>query len=264
MMRTRGLFLGLMTIALAALPGCQNETPVSEQAETDSLQLPANLAISEKPLNEALTGDEVTCFLELVQSFPEGKVPELAPVPGHNASDTDSPEEMAQAARRSIRESLTADTLIQGWSPTTSVRRAIRDENIEPRAVVSLMLRLSCAVAADAIGTPREIRAQRVIADQKVDEIIDQIHRLRQAGRNGSEALLQSLHESASMAEYLAILAEIPVESQQLVAEHRADLQAILPANSQDGKLRETREDSQISPVNFESIDDPRSRRRQR
>lgn len=256
------LFTICAAFGVAGLSGCQPQAQTPEAVEVDSLQLSPSLAISEKHLDEPLTEDEVNCFIELVRRFPGGKVPELSQVPGGVPGDTSTPVELAQAARKSIRESLTVETLMRGWSPTTSVRRTIHAEQIEPRALVSLMLRLSCAVAADAIGSPRSICAQRVIADEKVDSLIDRIHRLRQAGRSVSEPLLDSLRENAAMAEYLAILSEIPVESQQLVADHREALEAILPANSKGGIPLENREESYISPVNFETIAPPKHSRR--
>lgn len=257
--------IALLTVCtvfgVAGLFGCQPQAASPETVEIDSLQLSPSLAISEKHLDEPLTEDEVNCFIELVRRFPGGKVPELSQVPG-GVPDTRTPVELAQAARKSIRESLSVETLMHGWSPTTSVRRLIQAEQIEPRAMVSLMVRLSCAVAADAIGSPRTISAQRSIADEKVDSLIDRIHRLRQAGRSVSEPLLDSLRENAAMAEYLAILSEIPVESQQLVADHREALQAILPANSKGGIPLENREESYISPVNFETIEKEQNSRR--
>lgn len=256
------LFTLCAVFGVAGLSGCQPQAQTPEAAEIDSLQLSPSLAISEKHLDEPLTEDEVNCFIELVGRFPGGKVPELSQVPGGVPGETRTPEELVQASRNSIRESLTVETLMRGWSPTTSVRRTIQAEQIEPRAMVSLMLRLSCAVAADAIGSPRAINAQRAIADEKVDALIDRVHRLRQAGRSASESLLESLHENAAMAEYLAILSEIPIESQQQVADHRAALQAILPANSKGGIPLEDREESHISPVTFETIDNSSPPRR--
>ncbi len=47
------------------------------------------------------------------------------------------------------------------------------------------------------------MRAQRVIADEKVDALIRRIYALQQAGRSVSEPLLDSLHENAALAEYL-------------------------------------------------------------
>jgi len=242
-------------LGLSGFCGCQQEVSVPETTEVESLRLSPHLAIIERPLHEPLTDDEVSCFIELVRSFPGGKLPELSQVPSGSSGDSQSPEELAQAARQSIRDSLSVDTLIQGWSPTTSVRRTIQVEQVEPRAMVSLMLRLSCAVAADAIGSPRDVRAQRVIADEKVDSLIRRIYALQQAGRSVSEPLLDSLHENAALAEYLTILSEIPDESQQLVADHREALAVILPTNSPGAIPLEDRAESQITPVSLESID---------
>lgn len=254
--------LTFCVLGLSSFSGCQQDVAVPETTEVESLRLSPHLAIIERPLHEPLTDDEVTCFIELVRGFPGSKLPDLSQVPNGVSGNTRSPEELAQAARQSIRDSLTVDTLIQGWSPTTSVRRTIQSEQVEPRAIVSLMLRLSCAVAADAIGSPRDVRAQRVIAEEKVDSLINRIYALQQAGRTVPEPLLDSLHENAALAEYLAILSEIPDESQRLVADHREALAVILPANSSGAKPLEDRAESQITPVSLESIDTPTKARR--
>lgn len=243
-------------ILLAVLStGCTQQAPRSEEVDSSQLQLPAHLAISEKQLDEPLTEDEVLCFLELVSHFPSGKLPEFSPVPSSEMPAAETPEGVARSARQSIRESLTVQTLLKGWSPHTSVRRILRDEQIEPQAMVSLMLRLSCAVAAEAIGTPRDIRAQQVIAEKKVDSLIERMYQLERTGQPVTEMLSDALRENAALAEYLAMLSEVPAESQQLVQEHRARLEQVIPRSEHAQHPAETRQESQIAPVKFESIE---------
>ena len=85
----------------ALLHGC-GETPAAREpvsAEAD-LRMPADLAISEKQLEEPLTDDEVQCFLDLVKSLPGGKPPEFASVPGNPPIEGRSPEAAVEAWRR--------------------------------------------------------------------------------------------------------------------------------------------------------------------
>ena len=252
----------MFSLALTGLwLGCQESPEPAEVTQPETLQLPVSLAITEKRLDEPLTEDEIQGFLELVSRFPDGKIPELSPVtiPGRN--EPESLEEIAAEARRSIRESLTVETLQKGWTPTTSVRRILRDEQIESRAVISLMLRLSCAVAANSIGNPRTIRAQQLIMEEKLNQLIARIQSDQKAIQPDSEAAVESLKEIASMAEYLAILSSLPVQSLASVREHQQELAVILPPVSAGSDLAETREETHVKSVSFEQIERSKPRK---
>lgn len=235
-----------------ACTGCQKAPESPQVTEEESLQLPANLAISEKQLEEPLSEDEVQCFIELVRRFPAGKLPELSPVtvPDHGKPET--VQAIVEDARQAIRDSLTVDTLQKGWAPKTSIRRIMQDEQISSREMLSLMLRLSCAVAADAIGSPRTIRAQQVVTEEKLNDLVEKIAATQRAGKPISDSMEESLREVASMAEYLSILSQVPVASLTLVHEHQGELETILPTPAMKGKPTESREELRVTPVNFE------------
>ena len=242
----------ILWVCLLAL-GCGESPDPSEAVLTgEAPRLPAELAITEKPLHEPLTDDEVRAFIELVKSFPGGKPPVLAPVPGTEGVEGLMPEESVAAWRKTVREALTVDTLIQGWAPRSPVRQVLSERRVTARALTSLMLRMSCALAADAMGGSRTVAAQRVIADEKVDSIVARLRQYQRTRSKPPESLEQALGEAASLAEYLALLSSVPVESQRLVAEHRAELQSMLPVTTQATAPPESRENHRVMPIRFE------------
>ncbi len=254
-------------IALAGmlLVGCsESPTPSEPVAAEVELSFSEDWEIHEKPLDEALTDDEVVSFIEFVRLLPGGKPPVLAPVPGSEGEKASTPEESVLAWRKTVREALTVDTLIQGWSPRPAVRRVLSERQVKPRAFTSLMLRMSCALAAEAMGGPRTVAAQRVIADEKVDSLLARIHQYERLHKTAPESLHEALGEAASLAEYLALLSAVPPESQQLVAAHQAELKTILPVASNLPTSPESVEDNRITPISFEESVQPPVRNQRR
>lgn len=242
----------VIVCASLLLVGCGGSPAPSEPVAADvELQFSEDWEITEKPLEEPLTDDEVQSFIELVRLLPDGKPPALTPVPGREGSKARTPEESVLAWRQEVRNALTVDTLMQGWAPRSTVQRALRERQVTPRALTSLMLRMSCAMAANAMGGSRQVAAQRVIADEKVESLVARIHQLERSRAKPSESLWEALGEAASLAEYLALLSEIPAESQQWVAAHQDELKSMLPVTSNLSASPESREDHRITPIQF-------------
>lgn len=251
----------LWTCLLTA--GCGESPAPSESVSTEAeLPHPVDLAITEKSLDEPLTDDEVLAFVDLVRSLPGGKPPVFAPVPGSEGATGLAPEESVEAWRKAVREALTVDTLIQGWAPRTKVRQTLYERQVTSRALISLMLRMSCALAADAMGGSRSVAAQRIIADEKVDSLVARMHQYQRSRAKPPESLERALEEAASLAEYLALLSSVPMESQRLVAEHRTELQAMLPVTTPATATPESREDQRLMPISFEEPVRPAKNRR--
>ena len=82
------------------------------------------------------------------------------------------------------------------------------------------------------MGGGRNVAAQRVIADEKVASLVARMHQFERSREQPPESLWSALNEAAALAEYLALLSSVSPESQQLVALHREELQAMLPATS--------------------------------
>lgn len=235
------------------LVGCnESPTPSEPVAVEVELSLSEDWEIIEKPLDDPLTDDEVVSFIELVRRLPDGKPPVLSPVPGSQGDKASTPEESVLAWRKTVREALTVDTLIQGWSPRPAVRRVLTEHQVEPRAFTSLMLRMSCALAAEAMGGSRAVAAQRVIADEKVESLVARMHQYERMHQTAPESLHEALGEAASLAEYMALLSSVPRESQQAVAAHEEELKSILPVASNPSASPESVEDHHITPVSFE------------
>ena len=144
----------------------------------EELRLSAVLAITEKPLTEPLTDEEIQAFIDLVKVLPDRKPPVFSPVSSAAKVQGLRLDAAVKAWRGAVRKSLTTDTLMKGWSPRPPLRRALDERQVAARSLTSLMLRLSCSLGVDAMGGRRDVAAQRVIADEKIDSIIARIQQL--------------------------------------------------------------------------------------
>lgn len=245
--------ISLALCACAFWAGC-GETPSPRETavvEQDELSAPADLSITEKNLSEPLTEDEVLSFIELVKSLPEGQPPTFTPVSTGAKVQGLRLDEAILAWRGAVRNALTVETLLQGWTPKASVRRALSERRVPTKALTSLMLRLSCTLGVEALGGRRNVAAQRVITDEKIASIVTLIQRMDRAGQPIADSYWQGLEEAVSLSEYLNVLLEVPPENQLVVAGYQAELQAMLPVASNRPAPTETREDTRIVPVRF-------------
>lgn len=258
--------ISLVLWACVFCAGCQ-EAPAPPEAAVEALHvLPVReeLAITERSLAEALTEEEVRGFIELVKSLPDGKPPTFTPVSTGAKVQGLHLDEAIKAWRGAVRDALTVESLLNGWNPKAPVRWALVERNVPTKALASLMLRLSCAMGVDAMGGHRNVAAQRVITDEKIDSIISLIQRMDRAGQPIADSYWQGLEEAVSLSEYLNVLLEVPTENQVVVAGYQADLQAMLPVQSNRTAPTETREDTRIVPVRFDEPSPRSSRQRTR
>lgn len=238
--------------------GCgQTEEPLASKAKQSDKKSTASrpsLVITEKTLADPLTNDEVQAFVHLVQMLPDQKPPQLAPVSSGAQVQGLRVDEAIVQWRKAVREALAVETLMQGWNPQTSIRRLMVEQRVPERSMLSLMLRLSCSISVDTMGGPRPVAAQRVLADEKIDQIVARISQLNRQGQPVPDSYWHSLEEACSLAEYLAILTEVPAENQSVVANHKANLMTMLPKPSNLGRPAATLEEDQIVPVQYESV----------
>ncbi|RLS56629.1 MAG: hypothetical protein DWH91_06215 [Planctomycetota bacterium] len=231
--------------------GCeQSTTPPSIDEQTG--RMPARLALREKPLNEPLTQDELLGFVELIESFPGGQPPQLSPRIAAGSVEGLLPEQAVQVWRTTLRQTLTTESLVNHWRPRAAERRVLTESQVTPQALASIMLRLSCAYAAEAFERELSITEAHRKAEQNVQTIVHQILISTRTHNQDQAALWAALEESTMLAEYLALLQEIPYESRHLVAVHRERLVTILPISQNRSAVLEQREDSRIIPVNYE------------
>ena len=111
------------------------------------------------------------------------------------------------------------------------------------------MLRMSCTVGMEALGGRRQVAAQRVITDDKIQSIIMVIQRMHKSGEPIADSYWQGLEEAVSLSEYLNILLELPETNQTVIAAYRDELQSILPDQSKMVTPQEKREKTQPKRV---------------
>ncbi len=232
--------------------GCE-QAPLPDTAATEEIsRRPSFLAIREMGLHEPLERDEVLAFVELVQAFPNSQLPEFSPSVASESIDHLPPERAVEAWRASLRQTLTPESLIENWRPRSAQRRILTENQITPKALMSLMLRLSCALAAETIDRDSSLSSAHRKAEQNVTMLTRGIERASRSQTSDMASLWSALEESTMLAEYLALLTEVPAESRSVVAGHRQSLAAILPVSATLTAPMEQREESHITPVEYE------------
>jgi len=246
--------ISLAIAAIALLAGC-GETPAPRDiVEAAPVQRPAYtpLEITLRGIDEPLSKEEVLSFIDLIKSLPEGKPPTFTPVMTGAKVEGLHLDEAIKAWRSAVRNALTVETLIQGWSPKSQVRRTLIERGVSNKALASLMLRMSCTLGVEAMGGHRSVAAQRVITDEKIKSMTTLIQRMDRAGQPIADSYWQGLEEVTSLSEYLNVLLEVPPQNQLVVAEFHEQLQAMMPASSNPSAVSETREDTHVVPVRFD------------
>ena len=248
--------ISLAITATLLLAGC-GEAPTPREAdrvEQEAAPQYAPLKITVKDLNEPLTEAEVASFVDLMKSLPGGKPPEFSPVTTGAKVQGLHLDQAMQAWRGAVRDALTVKTLMTGWSPRSQARQILGERKVSGPALASLMLRMSCTVGMEALGGRRQVAAQRVITDDKIQSIIMVIQRMHKSGEPIADSYWQGLEEAVSLSEYLNILLELPESNQTVIAAYRDELKSILPDQSKMVTPQEKRENSQIVPVRFDDM----------
>jgi len=239
------------------LAGC-GEAPTPRETDLVEQEAPAPqyapLKITVKELNEPLTEAEVASFVDLMKSLPGGKPPEFSPVTTGAKVQGLHLDQAMQSWRGAVRNALTVKTLMTGWNPRSQARQILGERKVSGPALASLMLRMSCTVGMEALGGRRQVAAQRVITDEKIQSIIMVIQRMHKSGETIADSYWQGLEEAVSLSEYLNILLELPESNQAVIAAYRDDLKSILPDQSKMTTPQEKRENSQIVPVRFDDL----------
>lgn len=219
---------------LAAGCGNSSETPASA---TKPQRAPA---IRVQSVSSALSDREVAAFLKLVPALPGGAAPEFGAATISESSEQLSGVELATRWKREFRSAYQAETQARLWREQRRLIDSLGDAGVEPQALASLLVRLSTAVARDALDPRIDLASERQKADRQVASLCERIDRLPTAGEvpdsrqteltGTRRALTEELREAVAFREFVLLLEQVPEESLAVIREHRSQLKKHLPA----------------------------------
>lgn len=232
--------LCVLVLGVCLTPGCgQNTaevTTVDQKSANQSVAAGAETRQVEIRLDQPLTDAEVELFLQITSQFPGGSIPPFSstdlPSLRHNGNLLDQLRHL----RLAIRDALNPERQGREWRQDARLRSLFQRFQVEPEDFAVLSLKLSSAWSA------QNMRAgvRSLEARQQVDRnITESALKLMQTSGDGlrdrpedADRVAQQLivlEELVALSEFLALTAQVPEESLEIIASHREKLASTLP-----------------------------------
>jgi hypothetical protein len=243
------LLVFVMLMCLVAL-GCSRQQSDATQAPTPTSHQPSTT------LSDPLSEQEVQTFLAVLEALPGNQAPEFEPLSQATASDRLSAAQLVEVYRQEYRAMFDASRHGERWRQSDELMATFARHNITPEDFASLMIRMSCAIAAGAMSPQIELNRICDHADAQVARLVEDITR-RDAGPRTQDAVdyrrqaAESLQNSVAYSEFVRILRDVPPASREMVARYHSRLAGHLPQAGTVEGLKRTL-DSQIVPTGFE------------
>jgi hypothetical protein len=218
-------------------------------------------AIREADLSAPLGEGEVRAFLELLPKLPDGAAPAFQPAGIREAPKGLSAIELAVQWQRDFRLAYRPKTQARLWNEQSRLIDALELEGVDPSALASLMVRLSTAVARQALDRSVDLSMKRQEAEVLVRALCHEIDELdnRPAAAIPDDSparaeLLADLREAVAFREFVNLLQQVPEESLAVVYKHRDALQKHLPtADAVSAFAKWSKRKSGVLPAGYET-----------
>lgn len=230
--------------------GSDSDKPLADTA--------APSVIREADLAAPLKGEEVQAFLDLLPKLPDGAAPAFQPAGIRETPEGYTAIELAIHWQRDFRSACRPQTQARLWNEENRLTDALELAGVEPSALASLMVRLSSAVAREALDGKIDLTAKRAEADALVNALclkIDEATSDQDVGQGGPARaeLIADLREAVAFREFVNLLQQVPDESLAVVEEHRDALRKHLPtADAVSAFAKWSKRKSGILPAGFE------------
>lgn len=224
----------------------------SVDAPTPTVHMPS------QSLDDPLTEDEVATFLKVIDDLPGGTVPEFEPLSQVTASDRLRAEQLADIYRQEYRAMFDASRHGERWRKDGRLMQTFERFHVEPEDFAALMIRMSCAVAANAISSRVDLSAASERAEDQLRQTISRIDRIDAAPPTADrqprrQPLLEALQELVALSEFSRILVNVPQASRDVIARRRGELLQHLPETG-SVELFERTVESEIVPTSFQRV----------
>lgn len=243
------LLVFVMLLCLLAL-GCSRQQSETTQAPTPS----AHQASS--TLSDPLSEQEVRTFLAVLDTLPGNQAPEFEPLSQATVSDRLSAAQLVEFYRQEYRAMFDASRHGARWRKNDELMATFARHNVTPEDFASLMIRMSCAIAAGTISPQVDLNQIGANTDAQVAGLVKDITRMDAGPRtqdvvNGRRQAVELLQNYVAYSEFVRILQEVPPASRELVARHHSRLAGHLPQTGNLDNL-EHASDPQVVPTSFD------------
>lgn len=248
MKRLAAAFTNAFLVLAPFLTGCSEENSNS-QAPTPTAYR------ASRDFQDPLTEREISRFLTVVRSLPDGCLPEFEPLDQGTARKGTSASHLADIFRQEYRAMFDAARHGQRWRRQETLVAVFDHHGTTPEDFASLMIRLSCAVAASTLSSDVDLAVVTERADRQVASLIRRIDNLDSVAQSPSRfelrgQLLDSLQQYVAFSEFARLLSEVPKESLAVVSRYHAQIAAYLPRSGSIEGFERTIESS-VVPTSF-------------
>jgi hypothetical protein len=223
------LVLALGVGSFGAVVGC-SDSPERPAGHSHALVEPADF-------RDPLRDEEVQAFLEVVPRLPGAAAPAFQPSPPGSTPPDATGRQLVERWQREFRHAYNPATQARLWRSDKALSRAIRAADVDPEALASLLVRLSTAVARDALDERVDLVAMRKRAEESIRSLARDFDRLSSEAddapgtrRSGvRDTVAEALRDATAFREFLRLLEHVPPESIATVGRFRRDLDRYLP-----------------------------------
>ena len=211
----------------AVAAGCADRTAPAPARTTPPAR---RLSVTAKPVTEPISDQEVRTFLNIVSHLPEGQVPEFNNLGDPPQLAGQPVREFVAELRRDYQQRLDADVQGRAWGADPFLSQTFRELEIDPAAFASLATRISVSHSALAIREKVPLAATRRDLVSRIESLISDLEApLPHVTDFTRRHHVGALREVVALYEFLTLLQQVPQESLQVVTEHRAPLEPLLP-----------------------------------
>jgi hypothetical protein len=115
-----------------------------------------------------LSGEEIQAFLDVATALPGGKAPEFRAPPFEEAPENSTGRELANCWKREFQVAYSPSTQARLWKEDDQLTAALDDLGVEPKALASLLVRLSSAVVRDALSDRVDLAQLRHETERRI------------------------------------------------------------------------------------------------
>ncbi len=190
-----------------------------------------------------LTSADIQTVLNVADDMPEGKLPEFVPLAKSTIDDRMPAAKLIEAYRSEYRRMFDPVEQASHWRRDAQLTQTLAAHETTPEDFASLLTRIGCGVAASTVKSQFNLHDTSAKASEQLATITSQMDALDQHATNPRvrpvaieqrrQPLVDQLKSLVALAEFSAILASVPPQTAEVIAQHRDALASLLPEGSE-------------------------------
>jgi hypothetical protein len=255
------------SVAALTFSGCgSGESPV-EKAPRRAV------AIAAAETTQPLTEEDVDNFLALVEQLPKKAVPGFQTAAARRHPDGLNGRQLAAAYQREFEDAYRPAVQARRWQRNHDLTDALEEAQVDPEAMASLLVRLSSAVAREALDDRVDLKTLEKRTEAAIRRLCDQYDdlpkgdpgQLSSVDKTRRERIIAAIQEAVAFRQFTHLLANVPQESLDVVTARREELASYLPVGETVAAFEKRSESAaMILQASHEEPAAPRARKKPR